>query len=51
MNSGEPATDTGATKHIAEGTFWEVKQSWDARTLPLSAPVSHEIHDAQREGR
>jgi hypothetical protein len=49
MNSGEPATDAGATKHIPEGPFWDVKQSWDARTLPLSAPVSREIHYTQGE--
>jgi hypothetical protein len=30
-------------------TFWEVKQSWDARMLPLSALVSREIHDTQGE--
>jgi hypothetical protein len=49
LNSGEPATDAEATKHIPEGPFWDVNQFWDARTLPLSAPVSREIHNTQGE--
>jgi len=39
MNSGELAAEAGATKHFSEGPVWEVKQSWDVRTLPRSAPV------------
>ncbi len=48
MNSGEPATDAGATKHIPEGTFWEAKQSWDARTLPVLTTLGGLHHDYRR---
>jgi hypothetical protein len=43
MNSGEPATDPGAIKHILEGPFREAMESWDTAAVKADAIMAHPV--------